>query len=153
MSTPAIAPAVAARHMPAERLFHPVELGRYDLPHRMLIENRARLLIEVVEAVSEVWDADRVGVRLSPLGTFNDISDDDPETTFGYIAKMLSDYRLAYLHLVNPAVAAIEQGTEPVRARLGCSISSVKNTGARWSWPVASTRTLPRPGWSRARRI
>ncbi|MGH8576740.1 MAG: alkene reductase [Gammaproteobacteria bacterium] len=77
------------------------------------IENRARLLIEVVEAVSEVWDADRVGVRLSPLGTFNDIGDDDPETTFGYIAKMLSDYRLAYLHLVNPAVAAIEQGTEP----------------------------------------
>ncbi len=37
------------------------------------IENRARLLMEVVEAVSEVWDADRVGVRLSPLGTFNDI--------------------------------------------------------------------------------
>ena len=77
------------------------------------IENRARLLIEVVEAVSEVWDTDRVGVRLSPLGTFNDMSDDDPETTFGYIAKKLSDYRLAYLHLVNPAVAAIEQGTEP----------------------------------------
>ncbi len=77
------------------------------------IENRARLLIEVVEAVSGVWDADRVGVRLSPLGTFNDISDDDPETTFSYIAKKLSDYRLAYLHLVNPAVAAIEQGTEP----------------------------------------
>ncbi|MGH8471377.1 MAG: alkene reductase [Gammaproteobacteria bacterium] len=77
------------------------------------IENRARLLMEVIEAVSEVWDADRVGVRLSPLGTFNDISDDDPETTFGYIAKKLSDYGLAYLHLVNPAVAAIEQGTEP----------------------------------------
>jgi N-ethylmaleimide reductase len=77
------------------------------------IENRARLLIEVVEAVSDVWDADRVGVRLSPLGTFNDISDGDPETTFGYIAKKLSDYRLAYLHLVNPAVAALEQGTEP----------------------------------------
>ena len=43
------------------------------------IENRARLLMEVVEAVSEVWDRDRVGVRLSPLGTFNDMSDDDPE--------------------------------------------------------------------------
>jgi N-ethylmaleimide reductase len=77
------------------------------------IENRARLLTEVVEAVSDVWDADRVGVRLSPLGTFNDMSDDDPATTFGYIAKKLSDCRLAYLHLVNPAVAALEQGTEP----------------------------------------
>jgi N-ethylmaleimide reductase len=39
------------------------------------VENRARLLVEVVEAVSEVWEPDRVGVRLSPLGTINDISD------------------------------------------------------------------------------
>jgi N-ethylmaleimide reductase len=76
-------------------------------------ENRARLLIEVVESVCEVWGPDRVGVRLSPLGTFNDIGDDDPETTFGYIAENLNDYRLAYLHLVNPAVAAIEKGIEP----------------------------------------
>ena len=50
------------------------------------VQNRARLLIEVVETVIEVWGSDRVGVRLSPLSTFNDISDDDPETTFGYIA-------------------------------------------------------------------
>src|SRR5262249_9583215 len=47
------------------------------------VENRLRLLLEVVEAVSEVWQPDRVGVRLSPLGTLNDIHDDDPETTFG----------------------------------------------------------------------
>lgn len=77
------------------------------------IENRARLLMEVVEAVSEVWGSDRVGVRLSPLGTFNDMGDDDPETTFGYIADKLSDYQLAYLHIVNPATAAIEKGNEP----------------------------------------
>ena len=77
------------------------------------VENRARLLMEVVEAVSEVWGPDRVGVRLSPLGTFNDMGDDEPETTFGYIAGKLSDYHLAYLHVVNPAAAAIEKGTEP----------------------------------------
>ena len=52
-------------------------------------------------------------MRLSPLSTFNDISDDDPETTFGYAADKLNDYDLAYLHLVNPATAALEQGTEP----------------------------------------
>ena len=77
------------------------------------IENRARLLMEVVEAVSDVWGQDRVGVRLSPLGTFNDMGDDDPETTFGHVAEKLNASALAYLHIVNPAVAAIEKGIEP----------------------------------------
>ena len=77
------------------------------------IENRMRLLIDVVEAVSDVWGQDRVGVRLSPLGTFNDMGDDDPETTFGHIAEKLNGGALAYLHIVNPAVAAIEKGIEP----------------------------------------
>ncbi|MBL8527610.1 MAG: alkene reductase [Burkholderiales bacterium] len=77
------------------------------------VENRARLLLEVVEAACEVWGADRVGVRLSPLGTFNDMHDDDPEATFGYIASQLNDFRLAYLHVVNPDAAALERGEEP----------------------------------------
>src|SRR6202043_565682 len=51
------------------------------------IENRARLLMEVLEAVSEVWGPDRVGLRLSPLGSLNDISDAEPEATFGAIAQ------------------------------------------------------------------
>ena len=72
-----------------------------------------RLLMEVVEAVSDVWGQDRVGVRLSPLGTFNDMGDDDPETTFGHVAEKLNGGALAYLHIVNPAVAAIEKGIEP----------------------------------------
>src|SRR6516164_4535470 len=65
--------------------------------------NRARFLREVVEAVVPVWDGDRVGVRISPLGTFNDMGDEDPETTFGYVAEMLIQFHLAYLHVVNPA--------------------------------------------------
>ena len=77
------------------------------------VENRARLLLEVVEAVIQVWGADRVGVRLSPLGTFNDIGDQDPEKTFGCVAKKLGEYGLAYLHLVNPAIAELEKGMEP----------------------------------------
>lgn len=77
------------------------------------VENRARLLLEVVEAVCEVWGADRVGVRLSPRGTFNDIHDDDPEATFGYVASQLNEFRLAYLHVVNPNAAALERGEEP----------------------------------------
>jgi len=66
------------------------------------VENRARLLVEVIEAVREIWGSDRMGVRLSPLGTFNDMGDDDPEVTFGHIAERLSAYDLAYLHVVNP---------------------------------------------------
>ena len=77
------------------------------------IENRARLLLEVVEAVSAIWSADRVGVRLSPMGAVNDISDSDPEKTFGCIEKRLNDYRLAYLHIVNPIMMAMEKGTDP----------------------------------------
>jgi len=63
------------------------------------IENRARFLLEVADAVTEVWGADRVGVRLSPLGAFNSMSDSDPETTFGYAAEELGKRGIAYLHL------------------------------------------------------
>jgi N-ethylmaleimide reductase len=77
------------------------------------IGSRSRLLFEVLEAVKGVWGGDRVGVRLSPLGTFNDIGDSDPETTFGTIAEQLSGQDLAYLHLVNPATADLDQGREP----------------------------------------
>ena len=84
------------------------------------VEKRARLLREVIETVVEVWGSDRVGLRLSPLGKLNDIGDDDPETTFGYISEMLSGYRLAYLHVVNPAIRAIEKGSIPSRMPCAC---------------------------------
>lgn len=66
------------------------------------VENRARFLLEVTEAVVGVWGADRVGVRLSPTGAFNDMSDSDPEATFGYAAEVLGRLGLAYLHVVAP---------------------------------------------------
>jgi N-ethylmaleimide reductase len=62
--------------------------------------NRARFLLEVTEAVAGVWGGDRVGVRLSPLGTFNSMSDSDPARTFGLAAEALGRYGLAYLHVV-----------------------------------------------------
>lgn len=64
-------------------------------------ENRARLLSEVVEAACAVWGSRRVGVRLSPLGTFNDMGDADPETLFRVVAEGLNGFDLAYLHLVD----------------------------------------------------
>jgi N-ethylmaleimide reductase len=77
------------------------------------VENRTRLLFEIVEALTRIWGPDRVGVRLSPMGKMNDIRDDNPEATFGYIAERLSDYGLAYLHIVNPAMEQMQNGQEP----------------------------------------
>ena len=64
------------------------------------LENRTRLLLEVTKAVVDVAGADRVGVRISPLNPFNDIKDSDPQTLFNYVAKSLSPFGLAYLHVV-----------------------------------------------------
>ena len=77
------------------------------------VENRARLLFEIAEALMPIWGPDRIGVRLSPLGRLNDIHDDNPETTFGYIAERLSDYSLAYLHIVNPGMEQMQNGKQP----------------------------------------
>jgi N-ethylmaleimide reductase len=62
------------------------------------VESRARFLLEIAEAVIRVWGADRVGVRLSPLGAFNSMSDSDPEATFGHAAGELGKLGIAYLH-------------------------------------------------------
>ena len=62
------------------------------------LENRTRLLMEVTQAVTEVWGGNRVGVRLSPAGGFNTMSDSDPQTTFEYAANALNKFGLAYLH-------------------------------------------------------
>ena len=64
------------------------------------IENRARFLLEVTEAVVNEWSADRVGVRLSPYNPFNDMRDSDPIATFTYAAKVLNRFDLAYLHIM-----------------------------------------------------
>jgi N-ethylmaleimide reductase len=66
------------------------------------IENRARLLLEVTDAVVDVWGKGRVGVRLSPFGTFNDMGDSSPETLFSYVLEQLSARGIAYAHLVEP---------------------------------------------------
>ncbi|GAC1597945.1 MAG: alkene reductase [Myxococcales bacterium] len=71
------------------------------------VQNRARLLLEVVDAVAGVWGTERVAVRLSPLNPFNGMSDRDPEETFSYAARELSARRIAFLHLVDPAAAPV----------------------------------------------
>lgn len=66
------------------------------------IENRARLLLEVVDAVISVWGSGKVGVRLSPYGTFNDMSDSDPIALFNYVLEQLNERKVGYVHLIEP---------------------------------------------------
>ena len=66
------------------------------------IENRARLLLEAVDAAIEVWGKGRVGVRLSPYGTFNDMGDSDPVKLFTYVISQLDVRGIAYIHVIEP---------------------------------------------------
>jgi 2,4-dienoyl-CoA reductase-like NADH-dependent reductase (Old Yellow Enzyme family) len=61
------------------------------------IENRARLMLEVTDAVVSVWGADRVGMHLAPRGDAHDMGDSNPLATFGYIARELGRRKLAFL--------------------------------------------------------
>ncbi len=81
------------------------------------IENRIRFGTELTEALISVFGADRVGVRVSPSGTWGAISDSNPETTFGRFAEWLNQYGLAYLHVIEPRVRGVEtihEGQAPI---------------------------------------
>ena len=78
------------------------------------IPNRYRFLKEIVEAVLTVWDAGKVGVRLSPNGVFNDMGSPDYRETFTYVAQQLNQYNLAYLHVLDGLAFGFHQIGEPV---------------------------------------
>lgn len=61
------------------------------------VENRARLLLEITDAVLSVWDAGRVGVHLSPRGDAHDMGDSDPAAIFGHVASALSARNIAFI--------------------------------------------------------
>jgi len=63
-------------------------------------ENRARLLIEALDAVCKAIGNDRVGLRLSPVTPFNDLSDDNPQETFEYVVAQLNPLKLAFLDVL-----------------------------------------------------
>jgi N-ethylmaleimide reductase len=76
------------------------------------VENRARFLFDTLDAVVSVWGPGRVALRLSPSGTYGTMSDGDPHATFGYVARRLNGYDLAYLHVIEPRIRGIvEQET------------------------------------------
>ena len=64
------------------------------------LENRMRLLNRVLDAVLEIWPANRTGIRLSPENAFNSMSDSDPAGHFGWFVEQLNSRKLAYLHVL-----------------------------------------------------
>jgi len=61
------------------------------------IENRARLMLEVVDACIDVWGADRVGLHLAPRGDAQSMGDSNPPATFGYVATEMGKRKIAFL--------------------------------------------------------
>ncbi|MGE3407534.1 MAG: alkene reductase [Pirellulales bacterium] len=78
------------------------------------VENRYRFLKEVVEAVTSVWPANRVGVRLSPNGMFNDMGSPDYRDQFTFVASQLDRFGLAYLHVMDGLAFGFHKLGEPM---------------------------------------
>lgn len=83
------------------------------------LENRARLLLEVVAAMASVVGGDRVGVRIGPDGKWNSMGDSSPQALFDHVAECLDALGLAYLHIIEPRVkgnVVIAEGQGPIAA-------------------------------------
>jgi len=78
------------------------------------VENRYRFLKEVMEAVTSVWPARRVGVHLSPNGAYNDMGSPDFREQFTFVAGQLDQFGLAYLHVVDGLAFGFHNLGEPM---------------------------------------
>lgn len=63
------------------------------------LENRSRFTLEILEALANVVGSNRVGIKVGPGFTVNDIFDDNAEQTYSYLADQLNDFNLAYMHV------------------------------------------------------
>lgn len=108
------------------------------------VENRGRLLMEVVEAVGGAIGFDRVGVRLSPINGFNDMNDSNPAATFSHIAGALNTLSPLYLHVVEVSMSGEPAGQcDMARIRKAFDGLYIANGGydkARGNAAIASGR-------------
>jgi len=106
------------------------------------VDNRLRLPLEVTEAVLEVWGRERTGIRVSPTGSFNDMSDADPETTFGRFAERLGDLGLAYIEVVEDSFQGnlADGRPEPVIDAIRTAFDGVYIANGNYDADEAATR-------------
>jgi N-ethylmaleimide reductase len=98
-------------------------------PYGGPIANRARLLLEVIDAVVGVWGKERVGVRLSPLNSYNDMKDSDPVALISYVATQLNSRGLAYLHLMRADFFGVQKADVVTPARAAFKGALIGNMG------------------------
>jgi len=77
------------------------------------VENRIRFPMEVVQAVVNVWGAERVGVRVSPTGSFNDMYDEDPVSTYAAFAGQLNEIGVGYIEVVEDSFQGNHESGRP----------------------------------------
>ena len=98
-------------------------------PYGGSLENRARLLLEVVDATIAVWGAGRVGVRISPLNSFNAMADSDPVGLTRYVAGKLDERKIAFLDLMRADFFGIQKGDVVTAARSAFKGTLIGNMG------------------------
>ena len=99
------------------------------------IENRARFLLEVVDAVAEEIGAGRTGIRLSPVTPANDIFEADPQPLYNYVVKQLGKRNLAFIHVVEGATGGprdFKQGDKPFD--YAAFKAAYRNAGGKGLW-------------------
>ena len=106
-------------------------------------ENRARLLMQVTQAVVDAIGSDKVGLRLSPVNPFNDMKDSNPQALFNYVTEQLNQFNLAYLHVVEGGIhgGGVASPFDFVAMRKRCKSSYIANLSydkARGNQAIAS---------------
>lgn len=99
------------------------------------IENRARFLLEVVDAVAEEIGAGRTGIRLSPVTPANDIFEADPQPLYNYVVEQLGKRNLAFIHVVEGATGGprdFKQGDKPFD--YAAFKAAYRNAGGKGLW-------------------
>lgn len=115
--------------------------NRRSGPYGGPIKNRARLLLEVVDAACGVWGPGRVGVRISPLNSFNDMRDEDPVGLTAYVSGELSKRGIAFLHVMRGDFFGVQKGDVLTPARgafKGRLVGNMGYTPAEAAQAVAS---------------
>ncbi|KRB50885.1 1,2-oxophytodienoate reductase [Rhizobium sp. Root708] len=101
------------------------------------IENRARFLFQVVDAITEEIGARRTGIRISPVTPANDSSDTDPQPIFTYVVEGLAKYDLSYIHIIEGATGGdrnYQQGEKPFDYK--ALRTAYEKAGGKASWMV-----------------
>ena len=107
------------------------------------LANRCRLLRLILDAVIDIWGPGRVGIRLSPINQYNDMRDSDAEALIIYLADMLNQYPLAYLHIMrgDSMGAALMDVLSPARQHYhGAIISNMAYQAAEAAQHIQSKK-------------